>query len=85
MLDNKTSPNNSKDFLNPKPIKEDPFPTVDLPLLEALEERYPDKALSPSDPEAREKFGQVTVVRFLRRVYEHQQQEERENVPRISA
>ena len=82
MLDNKTSPNNSKDFLNPPPITEDQFPTVDLPLLEALEHQFPDRAISPSDPQAKEKFGQVSVVRYLRAIYEHQQQQELENVSR---
>jgi hypothetical protein len=84
MLDNSFSPNNSKDFLHPEPIKEDHFPPVDLPLLEALEREFPDRAISPSDPTAKEKFGQITVVRFLRAIYEHQQQQELENVPRVS-
>lgn len=60
----------------PKPQRRPSFPHVPLALLEALEERFPDK-LPGTTPEkltdVAEKVGEQRVVRLLRREFEKQQ------------
>ena len=59
-------------------MDEKPFPIVDLQLLEALREHYPDRSpnRSDSDRDIWIKVGQVEVVRFLSRMF----QEQNENI-----
>jgi len=54
-----------------------PFPPVSRALLEALEQLFPDRAPGRTDTEAdiRYKAGAVSVIRFLRAQYDHQNQE----------
>lgn len=59
------------------------FPTIPKELLEWLEARYPDKAPTLTDLEAPQrvafKSGEVSVIRFLRHVFELQNQTVLEN------
>jgi hypothetical protein len=53
-----------------------PFPVVPLDLLQELEKRFPERTpdLHLSIDEIRHRGGETSVVRFLRRKYEEQEE-----------
>lgn len=55
-------------------MDETPFPIVDLQLLEALRELYPDRSPHPDDSDRKiwRSVGNVEVVRFLARKFQEQ-------------
>lgn len=58
----------------PLPAQRSDFPTVSAELIAELERTFPDRCpdAAMSDPEIRQKIGEIRVVRFLRLHHERQ-------------